>query len=803
LNHPFRNARGLLRALTTALLAATLSHNASASHTPAPSSVTIAGSMQSEAGCPGDWNPACATTHLTYVPTSGLWRGVFALPADGYTFKAALNDSWGENYGLNGQNNGTEVPLAVPAPQSVRFYYDHNSHWVTSSLSATIATAAGSFQSELGCPGDWQPDCLKSLLQVDGDGIYTFETAALPAGNYEAKVAIDESWDENYGANGVLNGATMPFSVPASGRRVVFAYNAASHILTITVDSALGVSLTNTPVIDPDGAGPLAPVALPPDPSKVVAGGYIRHDAAFVNADTVAASNVVVTLQLAAGETFVGALATGGVFVPAAQPPATPFSFTLQATVPMAASITFGCTVTGQTLATCSPQGNVDLPAGAAGTLTIFGRVDPGTVKGQVLVSNAAIVPAGPASTASAATTVAGGELTMALTNTAVVDPDGAGPLSPVPLPAAPPGAVASGGYVRYDATFANIGDGPSSNTSVTLQLPAETTFVGALATGGVFVPAAQPPASPFVFTMAAGATSLTCTVTATTLATCVPTAGTLPAGATGTLTMFGRVQPATPGGTVLTATANILPPGPQTTSTATIVTAALADLSITNVDVPDPVTAGSTITYTLNVTNAGPSLASGIAVTFPLDGHTMFVSASGAACTTPAVGTTGVVNCSPAALASGTSVVLTIVVAVDPAFAGIAAATATVSSAASDSNPGNNSATATTTVNALTFVVTGVASGGSGTITCASPVQYGQTTTCTITPLNGASIVSIAGCGGIVGNSSPYVTGPITAACTVSASLLAPSIPALSGALLALLALLLAALGVMQGRRR
>ena len=34
----------------------------------------------------------------------------------------------------------------------------------------------------------------------DGDGIYSFETTALPQGSYEAKVAINESWDENYGA---------------------------------------------------------------------------------------------------------------------------------------------------------------------------------------------------------------------------------------------------------------------------------------------------------------------------------------------------------------------------------------------------------------------------------------------------------------------------------------------------------------------------------------------------------------------------------------------------------------------------
>ncbi len=72
-------------------------------------------------------------------------------------------------------------------------------------------TAAGSFQSELGCPGDWQPDCLRSWLQdPDGDGIYTFSTTAIPAGSYEFKAALNESWDENYGAGGAPERGQYP-----------------------------------------------------------------------------------------------------------------------------------------------------------------------------------------------------------------------------------------------------------------------------------------------------------------------------------------------------------------------------------------------------------------------------------------------------------------------------------------------------------------------------------------------------------------------------------------------------------------
>ena len=116
------------RLLLTALGAAALVllPAATASHTPNPTSVTIAGSLQSEAGCAGDWDPACAATHLAYDAGDDVWQGTFTLPAGSYEYKAALNDSWDENYGLHAQLERREHP-AEPRrrPASVKFYYDH------------------------------------------------------------------------------------------------------------------------------------------------------------------------------------------------------------------------------------------------------------------------------------------------------------------------------------------------------------------------------------------------------------------------------------------------------------------------------------------------------------------------------------------------------------------------------------------------------------------------------------------------------------------------------------------------------
>jgi glycosidase/chitodextrinase len=221
--------------LLASLLPTAAAVPALASHTAAPSSVTIAGSLQSEIGCGGDWDPACAASHLTFDAGDDVWQGSFPLPAGDYEYKAALRDSWDENYGLHAAAGGANIPLGLGAGRTVKFYYDHASHWVTDNVSSVIAVAPGSFQSELGCPGDWQPDCLRSWLQdADGDGVYTMVTTALPAGSYETKVAINEAWDENYGQGGVPNGANIAFTVPAAGAKVTFRYVAATHVLTVS-----------------------------------------------------------------------------------------------------------------------------------------------------------------------------------------------------------------------------------------------------------------------------------------------------------------------------------------------------------------------------------------------------------------------------------------------------------------------------------------------------------------------------------------------------------------------------------------
>src|SRR4051812_7057371 len=200
----------------------------------APSSVTLAGSFQHLAGCPGDWDPGCAATDLT--PIDGVWAKSFSLPAGSYEYKAALDHAWDVSYGLHG--GGANVQLAAPGG-SIFFAFDPATHWVADSVNAKIVTAPGSYQSELGCSGDWDPACLRSWLEdVDGDGVYTFQTRDLPVGSYETKAAINRNWDENYGAGGVAGGANIAFQVTAPNQLVLFTYTAATHTLVVQAGHA-------------------------------------------------------------------------------------------------------------------------------------------------------------------------------------------------------------------------------------------------------------------------------------------------------------------------------------------------------------------------------------------------------------------------------------------------------------------------------------------------------------------------------------------------------------------------------------
>ena len=197
-----------------------------------PGTVAVAGTLDSELGCSDDWQPDCPQAQMSLDATDGIWKKSVSIPAGTYSYKAALDESWTENYGEGAVRDGANISLET-LDGEVTFYYDHATHWVTSDENTTIITAPGSYQSELGCSGDWQPDCMRPWLQdPDGDGVYAL-ILTLPEGSWEFKVAHGLSWDESYGDGGGSN--NIPLTVPAGGAPVTFLYDSATHQTTVRV----------------------------------------------------------------------------------------------------------------------------------------------------------------------------------------------------------------------------------------------------------------------------------------------------------------------------------------------------------------------------------------------------------------------------------------------------------------------------------------------------------------------------------------------------------------------------------------
>ncbi|WP_458779401.1 pullulanase X25 domain-containing protein [Arthrobacter sp. D3-16] len=65
---------------------------------------------------------------------------------------------------------------------------------------------AGDFNTILGAPENWAPQYDEAQMQFDFLDQLWKKSAELPAGHYTFKIALNRSWDENYGAFGTFDG---------------------------------------------------------------------------------------------------------------------------------------------------------------------------------------------------------------------------------------------------------------------------------------------------------------------------------------------------------------------------------------------------------------------------------------------------------------------------------------------------------------------------------------------------------------------------------------------------------------------
>lgn len=382
------------------------------------------------------------------------------------------------------------------------------------------------------------------------------------------------------------------------------------------------------------------------------------------------------------------------------------------------------------------------------------------------------------------------------------------------------PGSVTAGTNITYTITVTNAGPSDASNVSLSDPLPPNTSFVSMTQTVGP---------------------TFNCTGSNCTIAL-------FPAGATATFTLVLHVAPSATGSVANTATVMATtsdPDGNDNSSTTTATVATSADVSVAKSGPPNAVS-GTNATYTVTVTNNGPSDAANVSVTDTPGANLTFVSMTQ---TTGPVFSCVAQTCTIATLAAGATAMFDVVVAVAPAATGTVSNSAAVSTTTSDPNAANNSATATTPVNtpptdvrivktagaprynpgtnatytlavtnlgpatAIGVTVTDVLPPGSTFVSAMSTqgTCSGTTTvTCTVgtlAPSAGATITLVITVPSTVGNLSNTATvtetntdtNPANNTSTATVLVAPPEIPTLSPLVLALLAVALAAVALMR----
>ncbi|WP_456376660.1 isopeptide-forming domain-containing fimbrial protein [Thiolapillus sp.] len=311
---------------------------------------------------------------------------------------------------------------------------------------------------------------------------------------------------------------------------------------------------------------------------------------------------------------------------------------------------TSGCAEDPNGVATCS-LGNLGVNGTASYTITV--QVDQGvsgTLTNTASVSSSVPDP-DPNNNATDESTDIGQVADLSITKVDNVDP------------------VSIGDQIVYTIEVSNAGPSNATGVNVTDTLPADVTLVST--SGCANDPTGVPNCS--LGDLAVGATvSYTVTVE-------------VGSGASGTLTNAAVVSATTPDPDM----------GNNTATEPTAVNVA-ADLRIAKTDNADPVNAGDQVVYTIVVTNAGPSDATGVTVADTLPAGVTLVSTNGCG-NDPG----GVPNCDLGTIAASASASYAVTVQVGAGVSGTLTNTAVVSSATPDPNTGNNTATEPTTVGA------------------------------------------------------------------------------------------------------
>ena len=240
------------------------------------------------------------------------------------------------------------------------------------------------------------------------------------------------------------------------------------------------------------------------------------------------------------------------------------------------------------------------------------------------------------------------------------------------------PDPVTAGNEASYTVIVDNGGGTDAQNVILTYILPSETTFVSA---------------SPSQGSCGESGGVVTCdlgTVAASTAVTVIVTVQTGSSARGALLSSASVLFPATD-----------LNPANNSDTEITQLTAA-ADLGVSMTDDPDPVLAGTDLTYLVTVTNVGPSDARNVVLTDTLPAQVTIISAA------PSQGScnqsSGVVTCSFGSIPTAASATLTVTAQTDSGISAIVTNNASVASSTADPSAANNAVSESTEINQTTI---------------------------------------------------------------------------------------------------
>jgi uncharacterized repeat protein (TIGR01451 family)/uncharacterized delta-60 repeat protein len=304
---------------------------------------------------------------------------------------------------------------------------------------------------------------------------------------------------------------------------------------------------------------------------------------------------------------------------------------------------------------------------GAVGGTVVLsiGTLNPGAVS-----TNRVEITARVAGTATNLVTVAGNETDPFLENNTERVLVAVTSLADISISQNVPAAAAAGALFTNVITVANLGPSTANNVVLTSTVPASVTVTSTNATQGSVARSGNV-VTANLGTIASNGTAIVRIVMRS--------------------TTVGTISLASSAG----SSVSDLNLTNNTVSSAVTVTPD-ANLAIGMTAAPDPVVVNSNLTYSISITNLGPSTSTNVVVTDVLPGSLTFVSA------TPSQGSVsagaGTVTWTAGNLLAGATATLTL--RVSPTAPGTVNNTATVTASTGDSVAANNSVTVTTTVN-------------------------------------------------------------------------------------------------------